>query len=114
LSDFNFSSDDSSISEEDEKVKCQQDDFTGLCLTGKSLRNISDSDSDVSDGLSPKSLALRVVELENALCNQDKLLCKVFRENKKPNLELESVFSEIASLRSVHDDMVVNHVLIAK
>jgi hypothetical protein len=32
------------------------------------------------------------------------LLCKVFRENKKLNHELESVFL-IASLRSVHDDM---------
>ncbi|WP_428740103.1 hypothetical protein, partial [Sulfurimonas sp.] len=50
---------------------------------------------------------MRVVELENALCNQDKLLCKVFRENKKLNLELESVFSKIASLRSAHDDMSV-------
>jgi hypothetical protein len=48
---------------------------------------------------------LRVVELENALCNQDNLLCKVFRENKKLNLELESSFSEIVSLQSVHDDM---------
>jgi predicted Zn-ribbon and HTH transcriptional regulator len=48
---------------------------------------------------------LRVVELENALCNQDKLLCKIFYENKKLNLELESAFSEIASLRSAHDDM---------
>jgi hypothetical protein len=59
---------------------------------GKSSRQISDSDSDVSDDLSPKSLSLRVVKLENALCNQDKLLCKIFRENKKLNLELESVF----------------------
>jgi hypothetical protein len=33
------------------------------------------------------------------------LLGKVFRENKKLNLELESSFSEIASLRSAHDDM---------
>jgi hypothetical protein len=33
------------------------------------------------------------------------LLGKVFRENKKLKLELESSFSEIASLRSVHDDM---------
>jgi hypothetical protein len=33
------------------------------------------------------------------------LLCKIFRENKRLNLELESSFSEIASLRSVHDDM---------
>jgi hypothetical protein len=33
------------------------------------------------------------------------LLGKVFRENKKLNLELERAFSEIASLRSAHDDM---------
>jgi hypothetical protein len=33
------------------------------------------------------------------------LLGKVFCENKKLNLELESSFSEIASLRSAHDDM---------
>jgi hypothetical protein len=51
------------------------------------------------------SLSLRVAELENALCNQDKLLCKVFCENKKLNLELESSFSKIAFVRLVHDDM---------
>jgi hypothetical protein len=39
------------------------------------------------------------------LCNQDKLLCKFFHENKKLNLELESSCSKIASLRSVHDNM---------
>jgi hypothetical protein len=33
------------------------------------------------------------------------LLGKVFRENKRLNLELESVFSEIDSLRSAHDDI---------
>jgi hypothetical protein len=33
------------------------------------------------------------------------LLYKVFCENKKLNLELESVFSEIASFQPVHDDM---------
>jgi hypothetical protein len=33
------------------------------------------------------------------------LLCKVFHENKKLNLELESSFLEIGSLRSVHNDM---------
>jgi hypothetical protein len=59
---------------------------------GKSSRNISDSNSDVSDDLSPESLSLRVIELENALFNQEKLLCKVFRENKRLNLELKSVF----------------------
>jgi hypothetical protein len=47
---------------------------------------------------------LRVVELKNAFCNQDKLLCKIFRENKKLNLELESDSSEIATLRSAHHD----------
>jgi hypothetical protein len=92
LSDFDFSSDDPSSSEEDEKVKHKQDDFTDLCLMGKSSRNISDSDSNVSDDLSLESLSLRVIKLENALCNQDKLLCKVFHENKMLNLELESSF----------------------
>jgi hypothetical protein len=105
LSDFNFSSDDSSSSEEDEKIKHKQGDFTGLCLMGKSSRHIFDSDSDVSDDLSPESVSLRIGELKNALCNQDKLLCKFFCENKKLNLELRNSFSEISSLRSVHDDM---------
>jgi hypothetical protein len=72
---------------------------------GKSSRNISDSNSDVSEDLSFESLSQKVVELKNALCNQDKLLCKVFRENKKLNLELKSSFSKIASLMSVHDDI---------
>jgi hypothetical protein len=105
LSDIDFSSDDSSSSEEDERPKHKTNDFTGLCLMGKSSRHISDSDSDVSDDSSPEGLSLRVAELENALCNQDKLLGKVFYENKKLNLELESSFFEIASLRSAHDDM---------
>jgi hypothetical protein len=105
LSDLDFSSDDSSSSEEDERPKRKMDDFTGLCLMGKSPRHISDSDSDISDDSSPEGLSLRVTELENALCNQDKLLSKLFREKKKLNLELESSFSEIASLRSAHNDM---------
>jgi hypothetical protein len=98
LSDLDFSSDDSSNSEEDERPKCKTGDFTGLCLMGKASRHISDSDYNISDDSSPESLSLRVVELENALCNQDKLLCKVFQENKKLNLELKSASSEIASL----------------
>jgi hypothetical protein len=105
LDNFDFSSDFSSSSEEDEKVKCKQDDFTGLCLMGKSLRHISDSDSDVSDDLSPEGVSLSFTKLENALCNQGKLLCKVFRQNEKLNVELESAYSKIASLLSVHDDM---------
>jgi hypothetical protein len=51
---------------------------------------------------------LRVVELQNTLSHQDKLLCKVFHENKKLNLELESASSKIATLRSVHEDMSAN------
>jgi hypothetical protein len=35
LSDLNFSSDNSSRSEEDERPKRKTDDFTGLCLMGK-------------------------------------------------------------------------------
>jgi hypothetical protein len=56
---------------------------------------------------SPDSLSLRVVELENALCNQDKLFCKIFRENKRLNLKLESVSCKIVTHRSAHDDMSV-------
>jgi hypothetical protein len=98
LNDLDLSSDDSSSFEKDERLKRKTDDFTGLCLMGKSSWHISDSDSNVSDDSSPEGLSLRVAELENALCNQDKLLGKVFHENKKLNLELESSFSEIASL----------------
>jgi hypothetical protein len=74
LGDLDFSSDDSFSSEEDEKVKHKPSDFTGLCLMGKSFRHIFDSDSNVNDDLSPKGLSLRVVEIKNTLCNQDKLL----------------------------------------
>jgi hypothetical protein len=37
LNDLDFSSDNSSSLEEDEKVKCKPGDFTSLCLMGKSL-----------------------------------------------------------------------------
>jgi hypothetical protein len=50
LSVLDFSSDDSSSSEKDEKVKRKLGDFIGICLMGKSARHISDSDSDVLDG----------------------------------------------------------------
>jgi hypothetical protein len=103
LSDFNFLSEDFSSSEEDEKIKCKKGDFTGLCLMGKSSRN--DSDSDVSDDISFESLSFKVVELENALCNQDKFLCQVFCENKNLNLKLENSFAETASLWLMHNDM---------
>jgi hypothetical protein len=105
LSNLDFSSYDSSSSENDGRPKRKTGNFTGLCLMGMSSRHISDSDSDVSDDSSHVGPSLRVTKLENSLCNQDKLLGKVFHENKKLNLELESSFSEIASLRSTHDDM---------
>jgi hypothetical protein len=75
------------------------------CLMGKSSPNNSDSNSDVSDDLSFDSLSFMVVELENDLYNQDKLLYKIFCENKKLNLELKNSFAEIISLRSMHGDM---------
>jgi hypothetical protein len=79
LSNFDFSSDDSSSSEEDEKVKCKKGDITGLCLMtkGGSSWNVSDSNSDVSEDLSFENVSLKVIKLENALGNKDKLLCKV-------------------------------------
>jgi hypothetical protein len=55
LSDFDFSSEDSCSSEENEKPKCKKCNFTGLCLMGKSSRNVSDSNSNVSDDLSFES-----------------------------------------------------------
>jgi hypothetical protein len=58
LSDLDFSSDDSSSFEEDERPKHKMGNFTGLCLMGKSSRHISDSDSDVSDHSSPDGLSL--------------------------------------------------------
>jgi hypothetical protein len=58
LGDLDFSSDDSSSSEEDERPKRKIVNFTGLCPMGKSSWHISDSDSDVSDDSSPKGLSL--------------------------------------------------------
>jgi hypothetical protein len=58
LSDLNFSSNDSSSFEEDERPKRKTSDFTGLCLMGKSSWHISDFDSDVSDDSSSNGLSL--------------------------------------------------------
>jgi hypothetical protein len=62
LSDLDFSSDDSSSSEEDEKVKRKLGDFIGLCLMNKSSKHIFDSESDVSGDLSSDGLSLRIIE----------------------------------------------------
>jgi hypothetical protein len=95
LSDFDFSSEDSSSSEEDEKInyKKKECDFIGLC------------DSNVSDDLTYDGLSSKVHKLEDALSSQDKLLYIVFRENIDLNLKLKNSFAEIASLQSMHNDM---------
>jgi hypothetical protein len=111
LGDFNFSSEDSSSSEDDDKAnyKKKEGDFTGLCLVamGRSLWNNSDfdSDSDVSDDLTYDCLSSKMCKLEDALCSQDKLLCRIFCENKDLNVKLENSFAEIASLQSMHNNM---------
>jgi hypothetical protein len=69
MSNFDFSSEDSSSSEEDAKVnyKKKEGDFTGLCLMtkGGSLWNNSDSesDSDVCDDLTYNGLSSKVHKL---------------------------------------------------
>jgi hypothetical protein len=104
LSDFNFSGEDSSSSEDNEKVnyKKKEGNFARLCLMtkGGSSRNnsVSDSDSDVSDDLTYDGLSCKVHKLEDVLCSQDKLLCRVLHENINLNLKLENSFAEIASL----------------
>jgi hypothetical protein len=61
LSDFDFSGEDSSSSEEDEKIKRKKGNCTRLFLKGKSSRN--GSDSNVSDDLSFKSLSSKLPSL---------------------------------------------------
>jgi hypothetical protein len=107
LSDFDFSSEDSSSSKEDEKInhKKKECDFTGLCLMTKGGSSRNDSDSDISDDLTYDGLSSKVHKLEDALCSQDKFLCRVFHENKDLNLKLENSFVEIDFLQSMHNDM---------
>jgi hypothetical protein len=107
LSNFDFSSEDSSSSEDDEKVnyKKKEGNFTVLCLMTKGGSSRNDSNSDVSGDLTYDGLSSKVHKLEDVLCSQDKLLCRVFHENKDLNLELENSFAEISSLLSMHDDM---------
>jgi hypothetical protein len=107
LSGFDFSSEDSSCPEEDKKVnyKRKEGDFTGLCLMAKGKSSHNNSNSDVSDDLTYDGLSSKVHKLENALCCQDKLLRRVFCENKDLNLKLENSFAKITSLQSMDNDM---------
>jgi hypothetical protein len=72
---------------------------------GRSSRNDSNFDSNVSHNLIYDGLSSKVHKLEDALCSQDKMLSRVFCENKDLNLKIESSFAEIASLQSMHNDM---------
>jgi hypothetical protein len=91
LSDINFSSEDSSSSEENEKVNYKkEDDFTRLCLITKGGSSRNDSDSDVSDDLTYDGLSSKLHKLEDALCSQENFLCRVFHENKDLNLKLKN------------------------
>jgi hypothetical protein len=109
LGDFDFSSEDSSSSEEDVNVnhKKKEDDFTWLCLMtkGGSSWNNFDSDSDVTDDLTYGGLSSKVHKLEDALCSQEKLLWRVFHENKDFNIKFKNSYVEIASLQLMHNDM---------
>jgi hypothetical protein len=80
LSDFDFNSEDSSSLEEDEKPKCKKDNFTSLCLMGKSSRNVSDF--DISDDLSFESLSLRVVELKMHCATKTNCFARFFVRTK--------------------------------
>jgi hypothetical protein len=71
---------------------------------GGSSQNDYTSDSDVSDDLTYDGHSSKVHKIEDALCSQDELLCRVFHENKDLNLKLGNSFTKIASLQSMHDD----------
>jgi hypothetical protein len=79
LSDFDFSTEDSSSLEDDDKAnyKKREGKFTGLCLMTKGGSSWNNSNSDVSDDLTYDGLSSKVHKLEDALCSQDKLLCRV-------------------------------------
>jgi hypothetical protein len=78
LRDLNFSSDDSSSSEEDEIPKRKTGDLTGLCLMGKSPRHISDSDSDVSDDSSPEGVSFELWNMKMLFATKTSCLVESF------------------------------------
>ena len=79
-------------------------DFTGLCLMAKGRTSQDDSESDSDSDVNDDSTS-SVKKLERALRSQDKLLKSVFHENKDLNVRLENSLVEIATFRSMHDDM---------
>jgi hypothetical protein len=101
LSDFDISSEDSSISEKDEKAnhKKKEGDFTGLCLMtkGGSSQNDSDSDYDVSDDLIYDGLSSKVHKLEDAMCSQYKFFVLFFVRTKILILNLKTLLLKLLS-----------------
>jgi hypothetical protein len=97
LSDFDISSEDSSSSEEDEKVnyKKKEGDFTRLCLMtkGGSLRNNSDfdSDSDVSDDLTYDGLSSKVPKLRMPCVVKTSCFVEFFMRSKILILRLKTL-----------------------
>jgi hypothetical protein len=92
LSDLDFSSEDSSSSDEDERPKCKTGDFTGLCLMGKSSRHISDSDSDVSDDSSPEALSFWSLNLKMIFATKTSCLVSSSVRTKSRILSLRVLF----------------------
>jgi hypothetical protein len=82
LSDLNFSSNDSSSSEEDERPKRKAGDFTDLCLMGKSSRHISDSNSDFCDDSSPKVFLCESPNMKMPLATKTSFLVRFFARTK--------------------------------
>jgi hypothetical protein len=82
LSDLDFSSDDSSGSEEDEKVKRKLGDFTDLCLMSKYSRHISDSDSNASDDLSPRVFLCESLILKMLCATKTSCFIRFFAKTK--------------------------------
>jgi hypothetical protein len=111
LSNFDFSSEDYSSSEKDEKIKCKKADFTGLCLMGKSSRN--DTDSNVSDDLSFEGLSSKVVELKNALCNKISYFIKFFMRTKILILSWKTLLQKLLLFDRCTMICMLNHVKIA-
>jgi hypothetical protein len=82
LSDLDFSNNNSSCSEEDERPKRKMGDFTGLCLMGKSSRHISDSDSDISDDSSLRVFLCESSNLKMLFATKTGCLVRFFARTK--------------------------------
>ena len=109
LNDVDFSSsggDSLSSGEEDArpKGKKKNKDFIGLCFMARGDEQLPDSDSDTSEVDTLESLTYKVDQLENALIKQNNLFLVASCKNKDLKNKLESSHTELASLKSLHND----------